>query len=80
MQVRFNRFAIVPTYCGCCKRYVWLEPYRRDDIHHSLFDYTLKENLCKRCVDKYLPKMENIESNFNKLTSDTNHRVKKEDK
>lgn len=27
MIFRFNRFAIFPVMCNCCKRYIWLDLY-----------------------------------------------------
>lgn len=32
-----NRFALFPRMCSECKRYIWMEPYRRSDVWHGGF-------------------------------------------
>ena len=49
-----NRFAIVPHLCSECKRYIWMEPYRRADVWKNFADRFLKENICKRCLPKFI--------------------------
>lgn len=56
MKLNCNRFAIFPVMCDCCKRYVWLSAYRRADVWHSLPSAYWKENICRQCIPKYLPK------------------------
>lgn len=51
----YNRFAIVPHMCNECKRYVWMEPYRRSDVWHEFAERFLKENICRECLPKYIP-------------------------
>ena len=47
-----NRFAIIPHMCNECKRYIWLESYRRADMwKHDRF---IMENICKKCLPKFL--------------------------
>ena len=55
MRTKFNRFAIIPKHCDCCKRYVWLEKYRRSDVWRAMKGGYWKENVCKKCIDSYLP-------------------------
>jgi hypothetical protein len=55
MIFRFNRFAIFPVMCNCCKRYIWLAPYRRADAYHHIPGEYLKERICKQCIPRYLP-------------------------
>lgn len=53
MKSRFNRFAIAPRLCSCCKRYIFLEPYRREDVYHRFADGYWKENICNECIKNY---------------------------
>lgn len=48
-----NRFAFVPHLCFECKRYVWLEGYRRAEIWKTLINRPIKENICKSCLTKF---------------------------
>ena len=53
-----NRFAILPRMCFECKRYVWLEGYRRADVYKSFLSTPstngyIKENICKDCLTKF---------------------------
>lgn len=66
-----NRFALFPRMCSECKRYIWMEPYRRSDVWHGGFvdrhfkgDYK-KENICKKClpIKQYGTAYENEEDN-----------------
>ena len=47
-----NRFAIIPHICHECKRYIWLESYRRADVWK--YDRFIMENICKQCLPKFL--------------------------
>ena len=47
-----NRFAIIPRMCNECKRYIWLESYRRADVWK--YDRFIMENICKQCLPKFL--------------------------
>ena len=59
MMLSCNRFALFPRMCSECKRYIWMEPYRRSDVWHGGFvDRYFKENICKKCLPKFLPKTE----------------------
>ena len=51
MMLLYNRFAVVPHLCCDCKKYIWLEPYRRADV--LTMDKSLKSNICGRCLPKY---------------------------
>ena len=46
---------IFPVMCNCCKRYIWLAPYRRADVYHHIPGEYLKERICKQCIPRYLP-------------------------
>ena len=56
MRTRFNRFAILPKLCHNCKLYIWMEPYRKAEIENSFGNNLFKSTICKRCIDRYLPK------------------------
>ena len=51
MLLLYNRFAIVPHLCYDCKKYIWLEPYRRADV--LIMDKFLKKDICRECLPKY---------------------------
>ena len=61
MLIKFNRFAIIPKHCDCCKRFIWLEVFRRSDVWHSMARMYWKENVCRKCIDKYLPYIKEFE-------------------
>ena len=48
-----NRFAVVPHMCSECKRYIWLEGYRRSDVWKLFPGRYIKENICKSCLKKF---------------------------
>lgn len=48
-----NRFAVVPHMCSECKRYIWLEGYRRSDVWKLFAGGYVKENICKSCLKKF---------------------------
>lgn len=48
-----NRFAVVPHMCSECKRYIWLEGYRRSDVWKLFAGRYVKENICKSCLKKF---------------------------
>lgn len=51
MMLLCNRFAVVPHLCHKCKKYIWMEPYRRADV--LFIDTFLKSNICRGCLPKY---------------------------
>ena len=53
MMLSCNRFAFVPHLCYECKRYIWLEGYRRADVWIKFADRSIKENICKSCLTKF---------------------------
>lgn len=53
MMLVCNRFAIFPHMCLECKRYIWLESYRRAEVWHKFADRSIKENICKSCLTKF---------------------------
>ena len=53
MMLVCNRFAILPHMCLECKRYIWLEGYRRADAYKSFAGRYIKENICKSCLTKF---------------------------
>lgn len=53
MMLICNRFAFVPRLCLECKRYIWLEGYRRAEIWKNVTDRPIEENICKGCLTKF---------------------------
>lgn len=53
MMLVCNRFAILPHMCPECKRYIWLEGYRRADVYKPFAGRYIKENICKDCLTKF---------------------------
>ena len=53
MMLSCNRFALAPHLCYECKRYIWLEGYRRADGGAKVADRAMKENICKHCLTKF---------------------------
>ena len=53
MMLTGNRFAIFPCLCLECKRYIWLESYRRAEVWKKFADRCIKENICKSCLTRY---------------------------
>lgn len=53
MTFTCNRFAVVPHMCSECKRYIWLESYRRSDVWKLFVGRYVKENICKSCLKKF---------------------------
>lgn len=51
MKTKFNMFAIIPHMCNSCKRFIWLEPYRKAEVFHLLG--STKDNICNECIIKY---------------------------
>lgn len=48
-----NRFAFIPHLCFECKRYIWLEGYRRAEVWKTFIDSPIKENICKSCLKNF---------------------------
>ena len=48
-----NRSAFIPRLCLECKRYIWLEGYRRAEVWMKAIDKPIKENICKSCLIKF---------------------------
>lgn len=46
--------------CNECKRYIWLESYRRADVWK--YDRFIMKNICKQC----LPKLLDVDITYNK--------------
>ena len=53
MMLLCNRFALVPHLCLECKRYIWLEGYRKAEVWKKYIDTSIKENICKSCLTKF---------------------------
>lgn len=53
MMISHNRFAFVPHLCSECKRYIWLESYRRADVWKKFINRYIKENICKGCLTNF---------------------------
>lgn len=53
MMLSCNRFAFIPHLCPECKRYIWLEGYRRAKVWMKAIDRPIKENICKGCLIKF---------------------------
>lgn len=49
----YNRFAFIPHLCLECKRYIWLEGYRRAEVWNYTINQSIKENICKSCLEKF---------------------------
>lgn len=47
MMLLCNRFALAPHLCNECKRYIWLEGYRRADVYTSFTGRYITDNICK---------------------------------
>lgn len=54
MEIKYNRFALLPHTCSECKKSFWLEPYKYYKISEErmmgIVDY--KMSICKECSDK----------------------------
>ena len=66
MKLSCNRFALVPHLCLECKRYIWLESYRRAEVWKNFIDkpITVKENICKDCLTKFGIGLNNEKENY----------------
>ena len=53
MMLSCNRFAFIPHLCLECKRYIWLEGYRRAEVWKTSIDRHIKENIFKDCLTKF---------------------------
>ena len=53
MMLSCNRFALVPHLCLECKRYIWLEGYRKAKVWKKNLNTPIKENICKSCLTKF---------------------------
>ena len=74
MMLVCNRFAILPHMCPECKRYIWLEGYRRADVWKPFANRYIKENICRSCLTKFdvisYQEMEAAKKHFDKLTAE----------
>lgn len=74
MMLVCNRFAILPHICLECKRYIWLEGYRRADVYKPFAGRYIKENICRSCLTKFdvisCQEMEAAKKHFNKLAEE----------
>ena len=59
-----NRFALIPHLCLECKRYIWLECYRRAEVYKKFIDKPIKENICKDCLTKFGIGLNNEKENY----------------
>jgi len=54
MEIKYNRFALLPHTCAECEKSFWLEPYKYYKISEErmmgIVDY--KTHICKECSDK----------------------------
>lgn len=57
MKFLYNRFAFIPRLCLECKRYIWLEGYRRAEVWKKAIEKPIKENICKSCLINSMLKM-----------------------
>ena len=53
MMLSCNRFAFIPHLCSECKRYIWLENYRKANVWKNFINRSIKENICKSCLIKF---------------------------
>lgn len=74
MMLVCNRFAIFPHMCLECKRYIWLEGYRRADVWKPFAGRYIKENICRSCLTKFdvisYQEMEVAKNHFDKLAAE----------
>lgn len=74
MMLVCNRFAILPHMCPECKRYIWLEGYRRADVYKPFAGRYIKENICRSCLTKFdvisYQEMEAVKKHFDKLAAE----------
>lgn len=74
MMLVCNRFAILPHMCPECKRYIWLEGYRRADVYKPFAGRYIKENICRSCLKKFdvisYQEMEAAKNHFDKLAAE----------
>lgn len=52
MMLICNRFAFVPVTCYKCKLYVWMEPYRRQEVWTG-YKY-VKAAICRKCIANHI--------------------------
>ena len=79
MMLVCNRFAIFPHMCLECKRYIWLEGYRRADVYKSFAGGYIKENICRSCLTKFdvITKKFNSVGNVNAISAEEMEAAKK---
>lgn len=79
MMLVCNRFAILPHMCPECKRYIWLEGYRRADIYKPFAGRYIKENICRSCLKKFDVIIEEFNSvgNVNAISAEEMKAAKK---
>lgn len=53
MMFSCNRFAFVPHMCFKCKRYIWMEGYRKSEVWNKFIDRTIKQNICQGCLTQF---------------------------
>lgn len=53
MMLSCNRFTFIPRLCLECKRYIWLEGYRKAEVWKEAINKPIKENICKSCLIKF---------------------------
>lgn len=53
MKLKYNRFALVPTLCSECKRYILFEPYRKGEKFHLWTGQYIKFRVCSDCIGKF---------------------------
>lgn len=74
MMLVCNRFAILPHMCPECKRYIWLEGYRRADVWKPFAGRYIKENICRSCLKKFdvisYREIEAAKKHFDKLAAE----------
>ena len=79
MMLVCNRFAILPHMCPECKRYIWLEGYRRADVYKPFLSTPsssgyIKENICRSCLTKFdvisYQEMEAAKKHLDKLAAE----------
>lgn len=56
MKLKNNRFAVIPCRCGTCRKYIWLEAYKKDKIFECRykdknleFGSPMSITTCKTC-------------------------------
>ena len=57
MKTKHDRFALIPIRCTECRRYIWLERYRKAEINRVITPYfpgIIKRRICNDCISDWV--------------------------